>query len=70
MMMRSGQLKSSTAQPSVKNMGCETMMPFNFAFFSERSSPAAVPMGTGVTSEKVMAWVEWRAIRRTSSSRS
>ena len=30
-MIRSGQLKSSTAQPSVKNIGCETIVPRNFA---------------------------------------
>src|SRR3984893_13510892 len=50
---RSGQLKSSTAQPSVRNMGWETIVAFSPAAFRLASSAAAVPTATGVTMEQI-----------------
>ena len=51
-MMRSGQLKSSTAQPLVKNMGWQTSRLFRPPARSDFSSWVVEPTRTGVTTDK------------------
>src|SRR5215469_2161107 len=50
---RSGQLKSSTAHPSVKNMGCETIVACRPMSLMAFSRAFAVPTGTGVTMVRI-----------------
>src|SRR5436189_135291 len=61
-MMRSGQLKSSTAQPGVKKTGCETMVARRLASRRRFSMMAALPTGTGVRMERIGGLGARRAI--------
>src|SRR5437588_12568393 len=69
MMIRSGQLKSSTAHPGVKNTGCDTTVPRSFSCFRRFSTPEAVPTGTGVTSDRIGGRGARRAMRTAKSPR-
>ncbi len=68
-MIRSGQLKSSTAQPGVRNTGCDTMVAFRPASFSRFSTLVAVPTDTGVMMERMGGFGARRAIRTARSAR-
>src|SRR5439155_11508795 len=67
--MRSGQLKSSIAQPSVKNIGWETMVACRLSFCKLFSRAEAVPTATGVTTDRTGGLGAKRAIRNTRSCR-
>src|SRR5881275_3248915 len=69
MMIRSGQLKSQTAHPGVKNTGCDTTVPRSFSCFRRYSTPEAVPTGTGVTSDRIGGRGARRAMRTAKSPR-
>src|SRR5437588_5657894 len=66
-MIRSGQLKSSTAQPAVKKIGCDTMLAFRPAALTFFSRATPVPTGTGVTIERIGGFDTDLEIRRTRS---
>src|SRR5678815_72464 len=63
--IRSGQLKSSTAHPSVKNIGCETRVARRLCDFKLASRRAAVPTFTGVTMDRMGGFVADRAMCKT-----
>src|SRR5207248_10154457 len=68
-MMRSGQLKSSTAHPAVKNIGCDTMIALSPASCSVFSSACPVPTETGVTIDRIGGLDAAFEMRRTSWGR-
>src|SRR6266480_5173687 len=68
-MMRSGQLKSSTAHPAVKNIGCETITAFSPASWIFFSSASPVPTETGVTIERMGGLETAFEIRKARSGR-
>src|SRR5437660_9141093 len=68
-MMRSGQLKSSTAHPAVKNIGCETITAFSPASWIFFSSASPVPTETGVTMQRIGGFETAFEIRNARSGR-
>src|SRR5579864_2531236 len=68
-MMRSGQLKSSIAQPEVKNIGWETIVARKPAALMLFSIADAVPTATGVTIERIGGLGAARVMRIARSER-